>query len=73
MNPTAMLRATLHADPFQPFDVVLTNGKLTTIHAFICTEPDGTEGIPAFVAPDGLAYPLVCADAESSARIRLSF
>lgn len=35
--------------------------KITEIFAWICTEPDGGEGIPA-VSHDGLALPLVGAD-----------
>lgn len=44
MNPIAMLRAALHADPFQPFDVVLTSGKRLHVH-----HPDYLVFTPSFI------------------------
>lgn len=35
--------------------------KITTIHAFICTEPDGTEGVASMQTAAGLV-PLIAAD-----------
>ncbi len=41
--------------PAEPF-------VIQTLHAFIVTDEDGVEGIPAAKAPDGMAMPLVRAD-----------
>jgi hypothetical protein len=38
--------------------------KIKTIHAFIATEDDGTEGVIGQLMPDGVFMPFVCADAE---------
>ena len=60
MNPAQMLRAMLHADPFQPFDVVLTSGRRLHIHhpdylvimpAFIVWQGEGTDPDAALVMP----------------------
>lgn len=44
--------------------------KITTIHAFIATEIDGTEGVIGQLMPDGVFMPFVCADAERVKQLR---
>jgi hypothetical protein len=36
--------------------------KITALFAFVCTEADGSEGVPAFTTTDGLVVPLLGAD-----------
>lgn len=36
--------------------------KITTLHAFIATEPDGTEGIVGALLPNGTWSPFIGAD-----------
>lgn len=36
--------------------------KIQTIHAFICTEDDGTEGVIGMLLPNGRWMPFICAD-----------
>ncbi len=36
--------------------------RVAEVHAFLMVGEDGDEGTPAFVAPDGTAYPLIAAD-----------
>lgn len=36
--------------------------KIEKMYAFVCTDDDGTEGIPAFSGPGGMMLPMVGAD-----------
>lgn len=45
--------------------------KIESMYAFIAVDPeDGTEGIPAFMTPDGMAMPMVGADLERVESLR---
>lgn len=44
--------------------------KITEVWAWICTEADGGEGIPAMSAPGGMVLPLIGADAERLISLR---
>ena len=43
MNPIAMLRELLHADPFKPFVVCLSDGRRLSVHHpdFLLISPNG--------------------------------
>ncbi len=38
--------------------------RIDSMFAFICLDDDGTEGIPAFMTPGGIAMPMVGADLQ---------
>lgn len=38
--------------------------KITEMYAYVVTQPDGGEGIPAFAGPEGVLMPMVAADKE---------
>jgi hypothetical protein len=68
MNPAEMLRAMLHAQPFRPFDVVLSNGRRLHVH-----HPDYLVVMPSFIVWQGrdgdaaLVMPLHVANVELAA------
>lgn len=45
--------------------------RIETISAFIVLDDDGTEGIPAFMGPGGMAMPMVAADEARVHDLRL--
>lgn len=44
--------------------------RIDELFAFTVIDTDGTEGVPAFLAPDGMAMPMVCADRERVDQLR---
>lgn len=44
--------------------------KITKLFAYIATDEDGTEGVPAFLGRDGISYPLIGADVERCEQYR---
>lgn len=44
--------------------------RIESMYAFIALDTDGTEGIPAFELPDGMALPMVGADPLRVAQLR---
>lgn len=44
--------------------------KITEMWAWICTEEDGGEGVPAMAGPGGMAMPMVGADAARILSLR---
>jgi hypothetical protein len=44
--------------------------SISIVYAFIATDHDGTEGIPAFVAPNGMMMPMIGADMDRVETLR---
>ena len=38
--------------------------RIDTTFAFVVVDVDGTEGVPAIIAPDGTVWPMIGADEE---------